>query len=807
MLPASARVPSTVPAFSRLPFNSAFVTISTRFFLVSLVLLSFASTSLKAQTSDEETPDKTLSPYFVVLSDNPAVDNLPLKETSANVNIVGVIADVTVKQVYVNSGKNKLEAIYTFPLSTKAAVYAMEMTIGSRVISARIEEKKKAKEQYEQAKKEGKRTSLLEQSRPNVFTMNVANIMVGDTIKVELKYTELLVPENGRYSFVYPTVVGPRYSSKQKEEATGDDQFVNTPFTKEGVMPAYRFGMNISIHAGLPLQDVACRTHKTVITHPDLTTATITLDPSETNGGNRDLIVEYSLQGDKISSGVMLYEHGDENFFLMMVQPPKKIVKEEIPPREYIFIVDVSGSMWGFPLDISKALLRNLLVNLKPTDKFNMVLFSGLSATLAPKSMDATQENVAKAIKLIESQKGGGGTELLAALQTAYAIPRADEDISRSFVIISDGYISAEKEAFDFVRSNSGTTNFFSFGIGSSVNRYLMEGLAFMGSGEAMIITKPELASGQAEKFRKYINTPVLTRIKPRFGSFGAYDVEPMSPPDMMAERPIIVFGKYKGKNSGIVTVSGKAGRQPYSQSFDLAKVKPEAANSALRYLWARERIKLLDYISKSDNFNREDTTMSTQIRDLGLKYNLMTNYTSFIAIDEQIVKDSTGQLVRVKQPNPLPEGVSNFAVGYEPGELEGNSGNMYFGGGRRAMSKANVASQPESEDEITTDSASTLQIVMPSFPGGEDSLKRFIAINLVYPEQARKQGIIGTVIVIFLVQKDGSISDVKIQKSVSKELDDAAIRLIGKMPKWIPGSLAGVAQVRLVTLPITFGK
>jgi Ca-activated chloride channel family protein len=808
MLP-SPRVPHTAFAFSRLPFYSAFVTNSSRFFLASLVLLSFTTTNLRAQGSaDEEAPDKTLSPYFVVLSDDPAVDNLPLKETSANVNIVGVIADVTVKQVYVNNGKNKLEAIYTFPLSTKAAVYAMEMTIGSRVITAKIEEKKKAKEQYEQAKKEGKRTSLLEQSRPNVFTMNVANIMVGDTIKVEVKYTELLVPENGRYSFVYPTVVGPRYSNKQKEGASGDDEFVNTPFTKEGVMPTYRFGMDISIHSGLPIQDVVCRTHKTVITHPDLTSAHITLDPSEKNGGNRDLIVEYSLQGDKISSGVMLYEHGDENFFLMMVQPPKKIAKEEIPPREYIFIVDVSGSMWGFPLDISKKLLRNLLVNLKPTDKFNLVLFSGFSATLAPRSIDATQANVDKAIKLIDAQKGGGGTELMQALQTAYAIPRADEDISRSFVIVSDGYIDVEKEAFDFVRTNSGNTNFFSFGIGSSVNRYLMEGLAFMGSGEAMIVTKPELADGQAEKFRKYINTPVLTRIKPQFGKFTAYDVEPMAPPDMMAERPIIVFGKYKGKNSGIVTVSGKAGRQAYSQSFDISKVKPEESNSALRYLWAREKIKLLDYVAKSDNFNGEDTTVPTQIRDLGLKYNLMTNYTSFIAIDEQIVKDSTGKLVRVKQPNPLPEGVSNFAVGYDAPGLTGQSGDVYFGGGRRAFSKSRVASDVsafDSEEEIIDSSAVTT--AQPSFPGGEDSLRAFIAKNLVYPESARRQGITGTVIVTFIVQKDGRIMDVAIQTSVNKELDEAAMRLIAKMPKWIPGGVSGVAQDRRVILPIKFGQ
>ena len=176
------------------------------------------SAMLNAQDKDE---DRTLSPYFVVVSDNPELDQLPLKETSADVNIVGSIADVTVRQVYVNSGKNPLEAIYTFPMSTRAAVYAMQMTIGNRTIRAQIEEKQKARADYEKAKQEGKRASLLEQSRPNVFTMNVSNIMVGDTIQVELRYTELLVPEQGQYSFVYPTVVGPRYSNAAKHGSQG----------------------------------------------------------------------------------------------------------------------------------------------------------------------------------------------------------------------------------------------------------------------------------------------------------------------------------------------------------------------------------------------------------------------------------------------------------------------------------------------------------------------------------------------------------------------------------------------------------
>ena len=769
---------------------------------IAVLLFLLSSNSILAQ--NEEEADKTLSPYFVVLSENPEVDELPLKETSVKADIVGVIADVSVKQVYVNSGKNMLEAIYTFPLSTKAAVYGMKMTIGSRTITAKIEEKEKARKDYEEAKAEGKRASLLEQSRPNVFTMNVSNIIVGDTIVVELKYTELLVPEKGKYTFVYPAVVGPRYSNKSKKSAEVDDGFVATPYTKSGVMPAYKFGFEVNINSGIPIQDVVCNTHKMNITNPTLNKSIVKLDESETQGGNKDVIVDYSLQGNKIESGIMLYESGDENFFLMMVQPPKKVLKEDIPPREYIFIVDVSGSMRGFPLDISKKLLRNLIVNLKPDDKFNVILFSLNTGLFSPNSVYATTENVEKASYYIDQHDGGGNTELLQALQEAYAMPRPDEDLSRTFVVITDGYVDVEREAFEMIRKNSGNTNFFSFGIGSSVNRYLIEGMAFMGNGEPMIITNEKEAAKQAEQFRSYINTPVLTRIKMNYGSFQTYDVEPVSVPDMLAERPIIIFGKYKGKPTGSITLSGKVGRKSYKQSFDLSKIKPSNDNSAIRYLWARERIKLLDYLVSDNGYHDTSSENSDvkKITELGLKYNLMTNYTSFIAIDEQVV-EKDGQLVTVKQPVPMPEGVSDYAVGFEMGAVAG----IFANGMDIADLQDHQVMAIEEIEEDDEDETMSVQLIdaIPSFPGGEEAMLQFITDNLTYPEDAKEAGISGRVVLEFIIEEDGSISEIKIIQGVHTSLDEEAIRIVKMMPKWEPGK-KGSEPVRVsYKLPIDF--
>ncbi len=766
--------------------KSFIVFLNSRITLLQCIIFLFLCTNvLKAQENESE--DKTLSPYFVVISEHSETDNLPLKETSAKVNIVGVIADVTVKQIYINTGKNTLEAIYTFPLSTKAAVYAMQMTIGKRIITAKIDEKEKARKDYEAAKAQGKRASLLEQSRPNVFTMNVANIAVNDTIIVELKYTELLVPENGEYSFIYPTVVGPRYSNKSKERINPDDNFVNTPYTKSGIMLAYKYGIEIEIHSGIPIQDIVCPTHKVIVSQIDLESALIKLDSVESNGGNRDLIVNYSLKGDKIESGLMLYENGDENFFLLMVQPPKKIIKEEIPPREYIFIVDISGSMTGFPLDISKKLFRNLILNLNPDDKFNVVLFAGNTGLLSNTSLDANQTNIDKAISFIDKTSGGGGTELLPALKVAFSLPQSDPDMSRLFVIATDGYVDIEKEAFDFIRNNSGTSNFFCFGIGTSVNRYLLEGMALMGNGEPMIITNKDIADKQADKFRKYINTPVLTRIKSDFNTLQVYDVEPTSVPDMLAERPIIIFGKYKGNAEGIITLKGKTGRKLFKQTVNVSSIKPNPAFSAINYLWARNKIKLLDYYTSD---NSTSASIIKEITNLGLKYNLMTNYTSFVAIDEQVVRDATGKLVKVKQPLPLPQDVSDYAVGHNEGSLNGGN---------------STCMQMSVEGELSTQEIFTVVEESPSFPGGADSLYSFIKRNIKYPEEAINNGISGTVFISFVVETDGTLSNIKVIRGVHPALDAEAIRVIKLMPKWIPGKQRGIVVSTSFNIPIKF--
>jgi Ca-activated chloride channel family protein len=701
-----------------------------------------------ARDSVPKDDSKTLSPYFFVLSDDPDSDRLPLKSTRADVDIAGTIARVKVTQVYKNEGKSTLEAIYIFPASTRAAVYAMRMKIGERTIEAKIKKRKEARKEYEKAKKEGKTASLLEQQRPNVFQMNVANILPNDEIKVEMEYTELLVPTDRQYEFVYPTVVGPRYSNMKADEADDKDSWVENPYLHEGEKPTYTFGLKATVRSGIPIAKMKSPTHDVHVEYESKQVASVSL--TDGDGGNRDFVLRYALSGDKIEHGLLLYEGEKENFFLMMMEPPERIEQKDIVPREYIFIMDVSGSMHGFPLQVSKSLMGDMLNDLEGDDYFNLLLFAGGNAVLSKKSLRATSQNIQKAQEVIDYQQGGGGTELLPALKRALNLPRT-EGTSRIVVILTDGYVHVEKQAFELIRKNLGKANFFSFGIGSGVNRHLIEGMARAGMGEPFVVLSEIEAAAQSVRFKKYVSSPVMQGIKVEYNDFDAYDVEPVAVPDLFAERPVILFGKYRGKPEGSIIVRGHVPGDKLEGEIDLRDAVKSEDNSALKILWARHRIERL-----SEQGHKKAITK------LGLKYSLLTEHTSFIAVDT-VVRADGKKIVKVRQPLPLPEGVSDYAVGKGSGVLgclgtRGKGGGYASSGGfggigtGRSMPRARV---------MGSTSKSSIQKVIR---------KNISKVNRVYERALLKNpNLKGKIVVSFVVGPKGTVTSAKITYSTIK--------------------------------------
>lgn len=755
--------------------------------LLSFMMIIMTTTSCLSQNRH---PEMTSIPYFEVVPKD-ATEVLPLKSTDAIVDIAGVIALVTVRQTYRNTGNKAIEAVYVFPGSTRAAIHAMKMKIGERIIIAKIEEREKARNDYTRAINDGHMASLLEQERPNVFRMNVGNIMPGDLVEVELQYTENLVSIEGVYEFIYPTVVGPRYSGINEDSYKLPEWNAN-PFLPEGELPASKFNLECNITSGIPLKNVRCTSHKVNIDYSDKKSATIRLDESTLHGGNKDFILHYRLGGNGIESGLWLYNDGVENYFMATIQPPDVVRPEMIPPREYIFIVDVSGSMYGFPLDVSKKLIGEILNGLKTTDCFNILLFAGGNNMFSEKSVRATSSNINQALRMLDSQSGSGGTELLPALKKALSMELSD-NFARTFVIATDGYVTIEKEAFSLIKSNLGKASFFAFGIGTSVNRYLIEGLAHAGAGEAFIITNENEASVKAPEFLKYISTPVLTDIAIAFDGFDAFDVEPSSLPDIFSSRPVVVFGKYRGNPQGNISLSGFNGNGKYYNSISLNSFKPLPENLAVKYLWAREKIRMLD--DYSGGYNDKPDQSKEIVTKLGIQYNLLTAYTSFVAIDSNI-RNAGGKYTTIRQPLPLPEGVSNFAVGTS---ISGISSPKT----KRDAKAMGYAVSENIDSDVSESEVFTVVESKPEFPGGEKALKQFLKKNLVYPEGAIQLS--GKVVVQFNVNTDGSLSDIRVVNSLGFGYDEEAIRLIKLMPAWIPGKHRGKNVQTSLTLPIQF--
>jgi Ca-activated chloride channel family protein len=367
-------------------------------------------------------------------------------------------------------------------------------------------------------------------------------------------------------------------------------------------------------------------------------------------------------------------------------------------------------------------------------------------------------------------------------------------------VIATDGYVSVEEQAFDLIRNNLGNANMFAFGIGSSVNRHIIEGMAHVGMGEPFVITKPEEAASKAEAFRTLIQSPVLTQIKVNFNGFDVYDVEPKAAPDLLADRPIVMFGKWRGKPKGSITLTGITGTEHYKDSIDVNSVMPLAANSALQQLWARQRIMLLaDY-----NMLRHDDERVKEVTNLGLTYNLLTAYTSFVAVDSE-TRNKDDKTTTVNQPLPLPEGVSDHAVG---GMVKSAMPSAPME--RRIRSSADAAPMPAKEEVSSASGtaqkkkASGIRIVKIEVSEGlsKDEIEKIVHQHMgKLRDCAARAGLSGNVVITLSVQADGTVAKAAVATGAGRNagFEQCCVQTVNvwKFP-------AGQAKERRVTITLS---
>ncbi len=643
--------------------------------------------SMPAQ-EPSQAPDASSGGELRVQGDpaNPQV--FPLKHTEVHAEITGRIVQVRVDQVFQNPYDRVIEAIYVFPLPHRAAVDDMEIRLGDRTIHGAIERREEAREIYEHARSSGRTAALLDQERPNIFTQSVANILPGEEIVVSLRYFDLLPYASGSYEFVFPMVVGPRFIPGAAIGKQGSGQAPDTvdvpdasritpPTLKAGERPGRDIALEIELHAGIPIQALASPTHEVEIERAGPDQARIRLRP-EDSIPNKDFVLRYRIDG--AGPGLVMLPHrtDKQGNFLVLIQPEAKPAADHITPKEMVFVVDCSGSMSGFPIDKVKEAMHYALDNLNPLDNFQIIRFSNQAESFAPGPVPATPSHIAEAQEYIDRLSGAGGTIMLDGVKTALSY-REDPQRLRIISFMTDGYIGNEDQILDYLRKNLGGARLFSFGVGSSPNRYLLEKMAEFGRGGVQYLLPGGDTTEAIKGFYDRIRNPYLTGISLDWGALQVTDVFPQEVPDLFLGDPVTLFGAYEKPGAAEITLRGRLAGQPYEQKLRIELPERAESGEAIGSLWARSKI---DELSDRMLASRQSSIIE-EITQVALAHRLVSAYTSFVAVEEHPRTDAA-EPMKVPVPVPLPEGMKHPKEGQQAtveGAVEGGVVGGVIGG------------------------------------------------------------------------------------------------------------------------------
>lgn len=599
---------------------------------------------------------------------------LPLEHTRVKANLTGYVAEVEVTQSYTNPHERPIEAVYVFPLPENSAVNSLRMVIGKRVIEGEIQERGRARKTYETARDSGHTAALLEQERPNVFTQSVANIAPGEKIDVIVRYVQDLSYDSGQYEFVFPMVVGPRYmpgralagpnagdGTHPDTTRVPDASRISPPYLGKGERSGHDISLEVTANTALAVADFEVPTHEVLAQRAPDGSLKLTLSDKDSLP-NRDFVLRYRVAGREPKATLFLSNpQNNQGFFSLVVQPPALDVERAVGRREVVFVVDVSGSMSGAPLAMCKSAMREALGMLRPVDTFNVITFAGGTAKAFPEARAANDTNLKHAFAVIDQMEAGGGTEMLDAVAAALS-PTVSPGRHRYVFFLTDGYVGNEAQIIDSagrfvsaVERGGQRARVFSFGVGSSVNRELIEGLARAGHGTAIVATHREDPARAVNRFYHYIDHPILEDLALDFGTLKPSELFPIEPPDLFASHPVILHGSYSGavpKDLGVTAkLHGKEIRLPVSvRSLGATAAAPDAI---LGLLYARSKVTAIE----DTLWDRDFRVAEREIVELGEKFELVTRFTSLVAVDRSR-SVGQGSPQKVVQPLEGPEGV-----------------------------------------------------------------------------------------------------------------------------------------------------
>lgn len=686
---------------------------STRPWVVVVSVISAFSGGMAAMAADS-TPaevaaaavekDVTQGALRIVQPDGGVVE-CPLKHTDVAADVSGFIARVRVTQTFHNPTKEKIEAVYVFPLPHEAAVDEMTMVLGERKIVGVIKRRAEARSIYEAALLDGQTASLLEQERPNIFTQSVGNIEPGQEVKIEIAYVDVLDYDMGTYEFRFPMVVGPRYipgtpsggvaptpgelQGKVSPPVPDTDRVpdasrISPPVLRPGVRNGHDISLSVKLNAGVPVHNLAHPNHQAEVTKDGDRAAAIKLAAADSLP-NKDFVLRYDVVGKKPEIAVLAHTgdySGDRRrlgngYFMLMIQPQEDERLKKSPPREVVFLVDVSGSMSGEPTAKVVEAMQGMLKLCRPQDTVQVITFASQAEKLFDKPVPVVAENIERALGFTAGFQGRGGTEMLKGVKLAIDEP-TDKERLRIVVMLTDGFIGNEAEIIEHVGKHCGDQiRFWCVGIGSAPNMFLVDGVARQGGGMGKALGLADESQPLVQEIMTRIQRAQLAKIQIDWGDLKVSETFPAKIPELWAGRPVIVYGRYAqpdNLNEAVITeritIRGNVEGEDVSWPLAVELPRKQEAHDVLAKVWARQKIEDL----MQQTYYQGSPAVEEMVTGIALDYRLMSQYTSFVAVDDKQAPSAEPPKVprRMLVPVPLPEGTRwEGFFGEGDGELE----------------------------------------------------------------------------------------------------------------------------------------
>ena len=619
-----------------------------------------------------------------------AVFEAPTLASEVEISVAGLVSRVTVRQHFINPTRVWMEGIYVFPLPERAAVDRLTMTVGGREIAGRIMERAEARKAYEKAAAQGQRASLLSSERANVFTTALANIGPGEEIVIEIEYQDRVAYADGRFSLRFPMVVAPRYTppnvaplaeapSPRVQRAGmmgGRDRDLFGPVRHPDAGPGNPVTLTVTLDPGLPLDSLESLYHPVAIAKLDPRRRRITLAEGRMPA-DRDFVLEWRPKlGAAPEAAVFAEERDGETYLTVLVVPPNpeaEAESESVPgiPRDLIFVIDTSGSMHGPSIAQAAKALEHALARLGPGDRFNVIRFASATDSLFQDVQPASPRNLRAAMAYLRALRAEGGTNMLPALLRALG-GRVDPDRLRQVVFLTDGAVGNEAELFEVIAGLLGERRLFTIGIGSAPNSYFMRKAAELGRGSFTYIGDVAQVGARMGALLDKLARPALTGVTLAWPDDVPARAEryPDPVPDLYAGEPVSFSVKLPGlaldQLSGTLTLRGRRGDAAWERRLELSGAQPAPGVAAI---WARSKI---DHIEDGRYRRENPAEVRGKALAVALRHELVTRYTSLVAIDERPARPPEAGLEVREIPRNLPAGWSwEHVFGTEQPPLE----------------------------------------------------------------------------------------------------------------------------------------